>query len=1138
MFQNTLRNFAHTVVLSVALVTSSLYLSAQSTQGGVRGSVIDPLKAGIGNAKVTITNDGTGESKSVLTHEGGGFDFSSLAPATYTLIAESPSFKKFERKNVVVGTQEYLTVDLPLEVGSVSDSVMVTEEVPLIEASNASQGQVLDNQKLVDLPNLGRNPFILSKLVPNVIQIGNPVYNRMQDQSGSSAISISGGPVRGNNYLLDGIPITDATNRAIIIPSVEAVSEVKVQANTYDAEMARTGGGMFNTLIRSGANQFHGSLYGHLRRTSWDANSYFNNAAGIPITEQPNTTWGASISGAVIIPKIYNGRNKTFFSAAIEQYDDTQSASSTFYVPTALERAGDFSKTFNANGSLMVVSDPITKIPYPGNKIPATALNPIGVAIAATYVQPGRAPAYYGDQDLNASAQLKSHAAQKIFKLDEDFTKWWRASASYARYYSLEPGNTWFATISSPDQWRLQRRVDATAINNSITINPTTILSVRYGFNRFPNYGYKVSQGYNLAALGFPASLVSQIPNPTFPIINFNTAYSLGTNNNFYYVHSSKNFSASVSKYVGKHSLKAGFDYRRISAVGNDLDGGDGQLQFTFNGQFTGNEFADLLTGLPYSGDGYVANKLNDFANYYGFYVQDDFRLSRKLTLNFGMRVEHEAGLQEANNGLITNFAKTSANPLAAAAGIASKGYVQFAGQGGASTSVGNFPGSKWGPRVGLAYQWDTKTTIRAGYGLFYAPQFAIGSPISPPGYTSETSYIATNDGYKTPAGSLSNPFPSGLTAPLGNSLGTSTAIGQSFSLVDPNAKAPRVQQFSVDIQREIPFGVALEVGYVGSRSSNLGLNAPSLNINALDPSLLGTPGLTNSVANPYYNHGGTGIIGGPTVGQYQLLLPYSAYGAINVSYASYNHAQYDSAIFKAQKRFSYGLSFLSSITFSRNLDASAGGPGNTLNSGSKGPQNPYNTAAEYGLSNINTPWNWTTSVSYELPFGKGKMFAGSSNRIVDTVIGGWSINTVSQLRTGFPLQISQSTNNNSIFGYAAQRPNATGVDPTTSGSLEDRLNNYINPAAFSTAARGTFGNLARVINLRGPGLANTDASLFKNISITERVKGQFRLEALNATNTPLFYGPNVSFGSGSFGKITSQANFSRQLQLALRFSF
>ena len=1135
-FSTTARNICVTALLSL---TAASMLLAQSYQGGVRGSVGDAQGGTIAQAKVSLANDATGQISSVVTNEGGGFDFSSLVPATYTLIAEKTGFKKFERKNVVVGTQEYLTVDVKLEVGSVSESVMVTEDVPLIEASNASQGQVLDNQKLVELPNLGRNPFMLSKLVPNVIQIGNPAYNRMQDQSGSSQISIAGGPVRGNNYLLDGVPITDANNRAIIIPSLEAVLEVKVQANTYDAEMARTGGGMFNTLIRSGGNLIHGSLYGHLRRTSWDANSFFNNAAGIPITSQPNSTWGGSVSGPIYIPKVYDGRNKTFFSAAIEQYDDTQSGSSTFYTPTALERAGDFSKTFTKSGSLVVVSDPFTKIAYPGNKIPASALNAVGVNIANTFVAPTTTPAYYGDQDLTGSAQLKSHAAQKVFKVDENFTAWWHASASYARYYSLEPGNSWFTSVSSPDQWRLQRRVDATAINNTFTISPTTIVSVRYGFNRFPNYGYKASQGFNLASLAFPSSLVSQISNPTFPIINFSTAYGMSTNNNFFYVHSSNNFSTSVDKYLGKHALKAGFDYRRISAVGNDLDGGDGQLAFTFNGTFTGNELADLLTGYPYSGDGYLANKLSDYAKYYGLYVQDDFRVSSKLTVNYGLRWERELGLQESHNGLITNFATGSNNPLAQnVTGITPQGYVQFAGQNGASTNVGNFSGSKFGPRVGVAYQLNSKTTIRGGYGLFYAPQFALGAPISPPGYTSETSYIATNDGYKTPAGSLSNPFPSGISSPVGNSLGALTAIGQSFSLVDPKAKSPRVQQFSVDLQRELPFGIALEVGYVGSSSANLGLNAPSININALNPSLLGTSGLTNSVANPFYNHGGTGIIGGPTVGQYQLLLPYPTYGAINVSYSSYNHARYDSAIFKAQKRLSHGLTFLSSLTFSRNLDASAGGAGNTLNGGNKGPQNPYNLGSEYGLSNINTPWNWATAVTYELPIGKGKPFLGSANKVLDYAVGGWAFNTVGVMHTGFPLQISQSTNNNSIFGYASQRPNATGTSPGTSGSLEDRLNNYINPAAFSTAGIGTFGNLARTINLRGPGQVNWDSSLFKSFGITERIKGQFRLEALNATNTPLFYGPNTSFGSGSFGKITSQANFGRQLQLALRFSF
>jgi hypothetical protein len=232
------------------------------------------------------------------------------------------------------------------------------------------------------------------------------------------------------------------------------------------------------------------------------------------------------------------------------------------------------------------------------------------------------------------------------------------------------------------------------------------------------------------------------------------------------------------------------------------------------------------------------------------------------------------------------------------------------------------------------------------------------------------------------------------------------------------------------------------------------------------------------------------------------------------------------------------GLTFLSTFTWSKNMDASFGGVSNgTLNAGNKGPQNPYDLGAEYGLSNINTPLRWATAVSYELPFGKGKPFVNNGG-VTNYVVGGWTINTVSTFQTGFPLQISQATNYNSSFGYASQRPNATGVSASTSGSLEDRLDGYINPAAFTTASEFTFGNVSRTIPLRGPGQVNWDMSLFKTVPIKERVYAQFRFEALNAMNTPLFAAPNVSFGSSTFGQITSQVNFSRQLQMALRFSF
>src|SRR5580692_6810374 len=729
-----MRGFSRGMILGAAFVSvMTTGALAQSYLGGVRGLVQDPGKATIATAKVTLTNQGTNVARSELSNASGEFSFSQVDPGTYTLTAESPGFKRVEQRSIIVGTQEFLTIDLKMEVGAVSESVQVTEEVPPLESSNASQGQVLDNQKLSDLPNLGRNPFMLSKIVPNVIPVGNPAYNRMEDQSGSSQISIAGGPVRGNNYLLDGIPITDSDNRAIVIPTLEAVQEVKIQANTYDAEMARTGGGMFNTLMKSGTNDYHGSLYGHIRQKDWDANSYFSNAAGLPISNQPNTTWGAGFGGPIRVPKLYDGRNKTFFYLAYEHYDDTQAASETFAAPTALETTGNFSKSVTSSGTPLVIYDPLNvangvRQPFAGNIIPASRLSPVGVGIADTFQAPQTAPSYYANNDITGSAQLPCRAAQYTAKVDEDFFKWWRASLSYIRYFSLEPGNTWFDSASTPDGWRLLRRVDGTQFNNTFSLNPTTVLTVRYGYNRFPNYSYTVSQGYNLAGLGFPANYVSEISKSLaqFPYISMSNLYSLGvSDNNSTYDHASDNFSTNISKYLGRHSIKVGFDYRRLKAAGNDANNAGGQ--YAFNGIFTksaptsagtgGADLADLLLGYPASGAEFTSTKLTDIANYYGVYVQDDFRVTKKLTVNIGMRWEHESGLSEQNNGMVVNFNGSVANPLAAnVTGISPKGEVVYAGSG-APTTVGNPYTSKWGPRVGVAYQFNKKTVIRAGYG-------------------------------------------------------------------------------------------------------------------------------------------------------------------------------------------------------------------------------------------------------------------------------------------------------------------------------------------------------------------------------------------------------------------------------------
>ena len=374
----------------------------------------------------------------------------------------------------------------------------------------------------------------------------------------------------------------------------------------------------------------------------------------------------------------------------------------------------------------------------------------------------------------------------------------------------------------------------------------------------------------------------------------------------------------------------------------------------------------------------------------------------------------------------------------------------------------------------------------------------------------------------------------------MGSSRGGLTGIGKTVSVYSPNATSGRVQQFSVDIQREIGFGTVLTAGYSGSRSSNISFTAAGLSENQLNPSKfgLGASALRAAVPNPYFGKGGSNSVGGATVEQQQLLRPYPQFAGVTFLNDSYVNASYDAFTIKLNKRYSHGLNFLTAYTYAKNMDNAGGGAGNNQNSGNAGPQNVYDLAAERGLSYANAPQRLSTSVTYELPFGKGRALMGGANYVTNLLVGGWSVNTVGTISSGFPTQFYMNNNLNSPYGTARQRPNATGVDPASSGNFGDRINGWYNPAAFTTPAVLTFGNVSRTVGLRGPGQVNWDTSLFKSFSITETFKAQFRAEALNFTNTPLFRAPNSAVGNGSFGRITQQANFARMIQLGLRLFF
>ena len=1132
----------------VFAVLSVSFAFAQSFQGTLRGRVLDPKGATASAAVVTLIDEGTAVRRQTVTNEQGEYTFASLTPASYTVTVEAEGFKRLQQRGVTVETQAIAVLDLTLELGQVSELVNVTADAPPLQTGDASTGQLLDSQKITDLPLLGRNPFFTAKLAQTVVFVANPKFARMQDQNGNSQVSIAGGPLRTNNYLVDGISITDSNNRAVILPSPEAVQELKLQASTFDAEANRTGGGSFNTLLKSGTNEIHGSAVGHIRQTDWLANNFFANRAGQPIADQPFRDWAGSLGGPIFIPKVYDGRNKSFFFVTTEAYRQHDGSTTLLSVPTALERAGDFSHSVSKSGTPQVIYDPLTtaadgtRQPFAGNVIPANRLSSVGSALASYYPNPNAATTYYGAPNYNFTGSYPNRGDQRTFKADQEFRSWLRASGSYIHQKTFEvdaPTNI-FPNVASPSQtYCCDRKIDVTEANATVTASPTTVIAIRWGFNRFYSKRTQESAGFNLAQLGLPASLASETPNAAFPAITMADVSSFGGGGTSQDVFYSRNFNTTISKFVGKHNLKAGFDFRTLHDFGTPSSG---PTSLGFSAVFTqakaqsatagtGASLGTMLLGYPTSGSMNVVASFDDFVRYYGGFVQDDYRVTPKLTLNLGIRFEYESGIQERNNKLIVGLNPTAANPLPGVTGA-----VEYAGVGGNPTQTGDALSVRPAPRFGVAYQLDGKTVARGGYGIFWAPTFfSFQNAI---GYSQTTSIVTSTNGNFTPAASLANPYPNGLLQPSGNTLGALSGIGQAITIPDPKTQsAGYVQEYSLEVQRQAPGGLVLTLGSLGSHS--LYLLQSGQNIDQLNPSnfSLGSA-LTQSVANPFYNNGGVGSIANATVSREQLLLPFPQYTAVALATSGTASSRYYSFYFRAERRFSKGLSVLASYAWSRSNDNVIGLSlaGASQIASVSGAQNAYNLNGEWSLSTQDVPNRFTTAITYELPFGKGKTFLNGS-RALNLIVGGWSANAFGVMQTGYPLSVTQP-NNNSVIGASYQRPNATGVAPATSGSVDSRVTDWLNPAAFSQAAQFTFGNVSRFIDVRGPGLFNWDLSVFKTFSIKERIRAQFRAEALNATNTAYFGTPNTTVTNSSFGVITSQINNPRLIQLGTRITF
>jgi len=1145
------------ILLAFTLLFASPCVDAQSNYGAIRGTVADAQGASLAKANVTLTSEATKLSRSTVSNGSGEYLFGAVDPGTYTVSVELSGFEKLERKGIIVDSGNTIPLDLALSIGSESQVVEVSASEPLINAGTSYNGQLIDSQKLQNLPNPGRNPFLFSKLDNSVTAVGDPRFVRFQDQSGSSTISIAGAPLSSNNYSVDGIPITDFSNRAVIIPSIEAVDEVKVQANTYDGEIGRTSGGMFNTTLHSGSSTLHGVLQGETRQTNWGANLFFNNRTPYtnPLTgvSQPTTPRGAAefysyvgaIGGPIPLPEKLGGKDKTFFWITEEGYRQRSplTASNAYVVPTALQRgtsianAGNFSEigtvTAGACTSGICIKNPLTGAYFANNTIPANLINPIGYAILSYYPAPNTAVTTYGTPNFFGVDTLGDRADEFVGKLDHQFSSRLASEFYYMHYGSKEPGGNSLESLpGSSSSYLLYRKVDAIGIQNTYTLNPTTVITAGFGFNRFPNNTLDISTGFDQASLGFPAAYVSALSKTGFPQITTDSGLSPeGTSNSGPAVYFSRNFVTGVSKSLGKHSVKAGYVFRAISLTFTSLSTTDGT--FAFDKTLSGATAADLLLGYPTSGSLIIPAKLAITTQYNAVYAQDDWRIMPKLTLNLGIRYEHEPGVHERSNHYSVGFDRTiTYNAFGGT--VPATGGVEFAGQNGYPTSTGNTT-NKYSPRIGFAYSVDPKTVVRGGFGLFYQPLVYSGSASYAPGYVL-TNSIPTQSG--VPTISLSNPYPNLSTTASGNSFGSSTSIGSSLTVIDQHRKAPLYDSYSADVQRDLPYGLALKVGYVGGHSRN---QPNSLNINQLADSnyALGAA-LDTKVTNPY---AGLGFWSTGKQSYNQTIRPFPQFQSISDS-ESVGYSNYNALDIKLQKRFSQGVTVLAAFTWSSNWD-NLWGASSTLNPGNNGPQDIYNLAPEYARAVNDIPKRTTMAVTYDLPFGKGKMFLGGANRWLDTAVGGWTFNDIMIIQDGAALPISQSTNVNSAYGNSTTRPTLVpGVSACYSGAPEGRLGGsgakaYFNPAAYTATPKYAYGNAPRTSNCYGPGYLNSDLSLNKTFKLTERVNAQFRAEALNAFNTPEFNGPNLAVDAGaSAGRITGTLGFPRLVQLGGRLTF
>ena len=1126
---------------------------AQEFRGTLNGRVTDPTGLGVPSAKIVVTKTDTNARSATVSGPDGNYTMPFLEPGPYELTAEVPGFKKYDHPGIQVGTNERVTVDVALEVGNATEQVTVTAAAPLLTTASASSGQVITTSEVENLPMNGNTPLALARNALGVIPKQKHLLNEVKPYDTSSAVDIAlGGANSGSNeYLLDGVPnMSSAARAGGFSPSMEAVDEVKVELYQADAAYGDTLGGTVNITTKSGTNEYHGSLYEFNQTSALSANQYFLNAAGVAPSVTRSNQYGGTIGGPVRVPKVFNGKNKLFYFLAYEGFKDSSPGTFTSAVPTAAERAGDFSALL-ALGSSYQLYDPssavlsggkITRQPLAGNMIPGSRINLIAKAYLQYFPHPNQPGKPDGENNYVVANPSINNFASWVGRTDASIGS--RNKLFFTMHQSsyTQSAQDVFHNLATGQYSGLD--LCGGLVDDVHMFTPTLVLDTRFGITRSFSSSFIKSAGYDPTTLGFPPYMAGFSLREAMPRIAFNDNYAgLSTSPGSISPFLSAQWFTSVTKVQGKHTLKAGFDFRRYDA--NSLSPGYSAGTFTFGnnwvtagtgaaGQPFGSSMATFLLGLPTSGQ-YDVNTGFAYRSFlYGYFLQDDWHIAQNLTINLGLRVEHETPLVERYNRIVNGFDPTAANQVtqAAAAAYAKSPIAQlpanaFSAAGGltfaspSDRSGYSLPSAFPSPRIGIS--WAPKflheqTVIRGGFGLF---NNSIGAYLTGPtnGFSQTTTLVPTNDSYVTPYATLSNPYPAGILMPVGSAAGVNTNLGQSISFYTSNITNPYSIRWNFDVQHSFGKTMMLQVGYIGNKQvhgtlSNAVSSTPLVPF--LSRSLLRDQAAINMlgavVANPFAGLLPGTNLNGSTISTATLLQAFPEFTGATQSNSYPGWGTFNELSVMFLKRLANGLQMTVNYQHSRQLASYQ--------------QNAGEYRLYYGPTSGDYPDHFVLTGTYNLPFGRGRKFLKGINRPANLLFGGWILASVYTWESGGALS----------WGNVIYYGGPLDMQPRD-------LSQAFDTSRFERASANQLAQNYRTFpqmfnNLRSDAANNVDLSMLKDFHITEKVYAQFRFETFNTFNRCQFAAPNLSPTSQAFGTITGQANTPRSVQMGLKLKF